>query len=157
MSADVSEAFVRASFARMTPDIAMLVTVSADGLDEPLRAGSWPDGIESRGMHFPFMPFNFTWQGAGTGEVTRAAKLEIANVDGRISLAVRTAIGRPSVDVETVRVEDPDTVELGLIGAGLAQVEIDQTHATGTLSPRDFATEPACAPSYTPSKTPAGF
>lgn len=157
MSADVSEAFVRAAFARVTPDIALLVSVYADGLDEPLRASSWASGLESRGETYPYMPFNFSWQGAGAGEVARAAKLEIANVDGRISQAVRTAIGRPAVDVETVRVEDPDTVELGLIGAGLAEVEIDDTHASGTLSPRDFATEPACAPSYTPARTPATF
>jgi hypothetical protein len=134
MSADVTQAFVRAAFARVPPDIALLVSVYADGLDEPLRASSWAGGLDSRGEAYPYMPFNFSWQGAGVGEVSRAAKLEIANVDGRISQAVRTAIGRPAVDVET-----------------------DDTHASGTLSPRDFATEPACAPSYTPAKTPAAF
>lgn len=157
MPANVSEAYVRASFARTTPDIALLVTVRADGLDEPLRATSWPGGIESRGVDYPYMPFNFAWQGAGTGEIARAARLEIANIDGRISEAVRTAIGRPAVDVESIRVEDPNTVELGLTDAGLAEVEIDDTHATGTLSPRDFATEPACGPRYTIFRVPAAF
>ena len=156
---------MRASFARKTPDLALLVTIDADGLDEPLRASSWPQtiegqnrrGIVSRGETYDFFPFDFSWSGVGTGEICRDAKLEIANTDGRISEAVRTAVGRPTVDIETIRVAVPDVVELALLGADLVETEIDATHATGTLRPRDFANEPACAVRYTPATMPAMF
>lgn len=159
----VSLDFVRAAYARQTPDIALLVTIDADGLEEPLRASSWPanipgtnrQGLVSRGQEYPFFPFDFSWNGSGLGEASRDAKLEISNADGRISEAVRTATEQPTVDVEAVRVAAPDLVELALEGAQLSSVEIDDTHAVGTLKARDFANEPACAWRYTSARFPA--
>lgn len=161
----VSEDYVRALYSGGGAEVALLVTINADGLGEPLRACSWSEaipgtnrqGLVSRGNTYPFLPFTFTWSGAGSGEISRAAKLEMANLDGAISEAVRTATGRPVVDVESVRVDHPDEVEMGMLEAGLSDVEIDKTHASGTLLGRDFANEPACGRFYTPSRTPAVF
>jgi hypothetical protein len=163
MPQPVSEAYVRALYASTTPDIALLVTIRADGLAEPLRATTWPAplpgstrlGLVSRGSTYAYFPFSFTWGGSGVGEISRSAKLEIANVDGEVSRAVRTAVGKPTVDVESVRISDPDVVEMGMVDAGLDQVEIDRTHASATISGRDFANEPAVGPRYTSSRTPA--
>lgn len=165
MPAAVSEAFVRDAYARATPDIAVLVTLSAEGLDEPLRVCSWPApragtnrrGLESRGEVYDYFPFAFAWGGSSASEIARGAKLEIANTDGAISSAVRLATGRPMLDIEAVRVVAPDVIELAMLGAGLAEVEIDASHATGVLLPREFDTEPACAACYTASRMPAMF
>lgn len=163
MSQDVSEAMVRAQFARAVPDTALLVTLTADGLDEPLRATSWPGrisgsrrrGLVSRGVTYDYFPLGFSWPGAAAGEIMRAAKLEVANFDRAISEGVRTATGQPVVDVEAVLVDAPDQVELALLEAGIEQIEIDQVKASATLTPNDFSTEPACAARYTYSRTPA--
>lgn len=154
---DVTEAFVRAVFNREAEKVVLLVTLDAPGLDGPILACSDPDGFESRGDVFEYFPFSFGWGGAAADEPVRQASLEIGNTDGRIAEAVRTATGNPTATIEMVRAAAPDTVELAMNGAKVADVDIDDPKVTATLKPRSFAEEPACKARYIIARTPGLF
>jgi len=154
---NVSEAMVRAAFARHPEPLAVLVTLEADGLDAPLRFSSDQDGTVSRGLPYRHFPFNFTGGGASNEEVTRGVSLEIGNTDGRIAEAVRAATGTPIATIETVRVAAPDVVELAIEEAPVSDVEIDNPKVTANLLPRDFRSEPACQANYNRKRTPGLF
>lgn len=154
---DVSEDMVRASFARQVEPMAVLVTLDADGMAEPIRASSDPDGTVSRGQTFRHFPFGFSGGGASAEEPARRARLEIGNVDGRIAEAARTVTGTPLATIETVRVAAPDVVELAIEEAKVGDIEVDDPKVTATLHPREFDTEPACKARYIIARTPGLF
>ena len=154
---DVTEEFVRAIFARAIEPTALLVTIRAEGLEEPIRATSHPDGLTSGGIEYPFFPFGFAWGGAAADEPSKEAKLEIGNTDGRISTAVRQATGDPRIDVELVRVSAPDVVELAMIDAKIENIEVDDPTVTATIKPRAFEDEPANKARYIAARTPGLF
>lgn len=154
---DVTEDFVRAIFARVVEPTALLVTIRAEGLEEPVRATSHPDGLVSGGIAYPFFPFGFSWGGAAADEPAKEARLEIGNTDGRISSAIRQATGDPRIDVELVRVSAPDVVELAMIDAKIDSVEVDEPKVTATIKPRAFEEEPACKARYIAARTPGLF
>lgn len=154
---DVSEAFVRAVYARDAEPTALLVTLSAEGLAEPIRVCSDPDGLDSRGESYEFFPFTFGWPGSSVDEPSRGATLVIGNTDGRIAEAVRFATGNPLASVELVRTLAPDAVEMAIIGAKVSDVEIDDPKVTASLKPRSFNDEPACKARYIIARTPGLF
>lgn len=154
---DVSEDMIRAQFARQVEIMTLLVTIDAEGLDEPIRATSDPDGTLSRGVTYQHFPFSFTGGGAAQDEPARGARLEIGNTDGRISEAVRTVTGTPTATIETVRASVPDVVEIALEDARVSDVEVDDPKVTATLAPRDFESEPACSPRYIIARMPGLF
>ena len=151
---DVSEDFVRAVFKRAVEPTAMLLTLTADGLEEPIRASSDRDGTVSGGIEFPYFPFAFAWGGAAAEEPVKDASLEIGNTDGRISRAIRTAQGNPLIDVELVRTSAPDVVELAMIGAKVANVDVDEPKVSASIKPKSFDDEPACKARYIIARTP---
>lgn len=151
---DVSEDMVRASFARNVEPLTLLVTLNAEGLDEPIRASSDPAGTVSRGEEFPHYPFNFEGGGASNEDPVRSVKLEIANVDGRIGEAVRTVEGVPTATIETVRASTPDEVEIAIEDAEVSSAEIDQPSVSVNLMPRDFESEPVISKRYIRARTP---
>lgn len=154
---DVSEDMIRAAFARQVEQMTVLVTIEADGLVEPIRASSDPDGTVSRGQTFRYHPFGFSGGGASAEEPVRRVRLEIGNVDGRIAEAVRTVTGNPIATMETIRAVEPDVVEMAIEEARVADIEVDDPKVTATLNPRDFATEPACKARYIIARTPGLF
>jgi len=151
---DVSEAMIRAIFKRAAEPTALLVTITAEGLETPIRASSDPDGTESRGDHFPYFPFTFGWGGAAADEPVRGATLEIGNTDGEIALAVRTITGAPLATVEVVRTASPDVVELAMVDAKVSDVEVDDPRVTAQIIPKNFEDEPACKARYIMARTP---
>lgn len=154
---DVSEEMIRASFARQVEQMTVLVTIEAEGLVEPIRASSDPDGTVSRGETYRYHPFAFSGGGASADEPVRRVRLEIGNVDGRLSEAARTVTGNPIATMETVRAVAPDVVELAIEEARVADIEVDDPKITATLNPREFATEPACKARYIIARTPGLF
>ncbi len=162
---DISEDLVRELFAGEPEEPVLLITLSADGLDDPIRAashdgrlaGTTRRGVLSRGEIFDFAPFEFTWAGAGEGEPSRDAKLEMFIRDGDVARAIRTATGQPTVTAEMVRLSEPDVVEMAMTDAEVAEAEIDAPKAIATIRSRDFAAEPACKASYNPSRTPGAY
>lgn len=154
---DVSEDMIRAVFARQVQPLAVLVTLEAEGLADPIRASSDPDGTVSRGETFRHFPFSITGGGAGPEDLSRAVRLEIGNTDGEIAETVRLATGTPTATIETVRRAAPDVVELALEAARVSDVEVDDPKVTATLQPRDFTAEPACKARYIKARTPGLF
>lgn len=154
---DVTEDFVRAIFKRDADPTALLVTINAPGLDGPIYATSNPDGMTSRGVDYEYFPFSFSWGGSSADEPVRQASLEIGNTDGRIAEAVRLATGNPLATVELVRLAAPDTVEIGMVDAKIADVEIDDPKVTANLKPKSFADEPACQARYIIARVPGLF
>lgn len=154
---DVSEDMVRAAFARQVEPMAVLVTIEAEDLADPIRASSDPDGTVSRGQTYRYFPFGFVGGGASLEEPTRRAKLEIGNGDGRVSEAARTVTGTPIATIETVRSAAPDIVEIAVEEARVTDIEVDDPKVTVTLNPRDFMTEPACKARYIIARVPGLF
>lgn len=154
---EVTEEFVRAVFSREIEATALLITIRAEGLEEPIRATNYPDGLTSGGLEFPFFPFSFKWGGAAADAPAKSARLEIGNTDGRISAGIRQATGDPRIDVELVRVGSPDLIELAMIDAKIESAEVDGPKVTATIVSVDFADEPACKARYIAARAPGLF
>lgn len=159
MSNDLSEDMVRQLFSAAPEPIAILIDLSADGLDEPLHLTNLPGGLVSSGVTYEFFPFSFAWGGAGQTENVRDTQLVIANSDAVIAQTIRTLPNNAQIalHIKAVRVSAPDVVELAMTGARLSDAEVDDPKVTGTVAPRNFAVEPACAPRYTVARTPSLF
>lgn len=153
----VSEDMVRAVFARAVEPMVILIEIVADSLDEPICVCSDPDGLISGGIQYVHFPFKFSWGGSGAEEISKAARLEIANVDGQIAKAVRDATGQPYANVMLVRKSAPDAVEIALQGALLSSIEVDDPKVTATLRSIDFSEEPACKARQVAARIPALF
>jgi hypothetical protein len=151
---DVSEDMIRAVFTRQVEPLAMLVTIAADGLAEPILVTSDPNGTTSLDREFIYFPFTFTGGGASVEEQTRSVKIEIGNTDGAISEAIRTVTGVPLLTFETVRVSAPDDVEIAIVDAEMIAADVVEPTVTGTLMPRNFANEPAISKRYIAARTP---
>jgi len=154
---DIDEDFVRSAFAETGDPTAVLITLNGGGMPEPIRVSSDPDGVTSNGVDFVHFPFSFTGAGSAGDEIAKQARLEIGNVDGRIGQQVRLAESRLTIDVDVVRLADPDTIDRLLEGAEITDIEIDDPKITGTIKPREFSSEPACAARYTIFRTPGLF
>lgn len=160
----VSEDMVRAVFSQRVEALAILLTISSVSLAAPIRVTDYAGqlrrnvkGISSRGNDYLFFPFSFGWGGAGAGELAREAQLTIGNTSGEIADALEACTDQPVITVEVIRVSAPDVVERAMTQAILSSTEEDGPKITGTIKPRQFDTEPACAKSYLPSLTPALF
>lgn len=151
---DVSEDMIRAVFSRQVEPLAVLVTLEAEGLADPILVTSNPNGTTSLGREFVYFPFTISGGGASIEEQTRAVKLEIGNVDGAISEAIRTVTGVPLVSFETIRVAAPDDIELAIDQAEMTSAEVAEPTVTGTMLPRDFAGEPVISKRYIAARTP---
>ena len=162
----MSEDMVRALFAQQTPAMALLCTIQADGLDDPIRVTTYPEGLSSTGVavlpetgpaQFLFFPFTIIWANAGQQEPVRQVQVVIGNRDGVIANAVRTVTSQPLVTIELVRVAAPNAVERAMTNCKLILAEDVDPKITGTLQPRQFDTEPYCQASYTIARTPSLF
>lgn len=151
---DVTLSMIRESWSRQVPLMAVLVTLEAPGLADPIRVSSDPDGTVSRGDTYRHFPFTFAGGGASNEEPVRGARLEIGNTDGRIAEAVRAATGSVIATIETVRASAPDVPEIAIEEARVSDIEVDDPKVTGTIQPRDFATEPACKARQTIARLP---
>lgn len=156
MAQDLSPEMVEAIYAEDGPETALLITLDSASLVTPIRASSDPDGTESRGEDYPHFPFSFMFGGAGQDEPARSSKLEIANSDARIMRAIRSLPpgAQVSATAELVLIDDPDEVELALVGARVGDVECDDPKVTANIMTRDFETEPACQARYIGARTP---
>lgn len=162
---DVSLAMIEDLWCEEAKPAALLLTVEADGLAEPIHVTDYPGGLDGKNYQglvsseteFRFVPFGFSWSGASQDSPATDAKLTIAGFDSQLEEAVDAATDAPSVTVQLVRPSDPDTVEMAINAARMVEAEIDGPTATGTIRPRDFSTEPATKNSYVPSEFPGLF
>lgn len=156
MAQELSAEAIEEIYSEDGPGLALLITIDSDELDQPIRASSDPDGTTSRGMDFEHFPFGFTFGGSGQDEPSRQAKLEIGNVDARITEAIRSlpAGAQVRATAETVLLDNPDEVEMAVHDARVMDVEVDDPKVTANLQPKSFDTEPAQKARYIGSRTP---
>lgn len=161
----VSEELIREVLAEDAREPAILITFEADGLEVPIRATTWPDGITRtvtiEGVPtvqtFQFFPFAWSFPGASAEEPERAARLEIANSDAIIGEAVRSLTGQAYVTAELIRVPAPELAEIAVTRARVADIEIKGPSVILTVKARGFADVFACGPRYVRLRTPALF
>lgn len=153
----VTDAFIEAAWRGEPSPVAQLVTLRSDAHPDPIRATDWPDGVTSNGETYPYYPFQLAWAGASKDTAFGEGRLTVQNVDRRIEQACDAANDPPEIDLQLVRVEDPNVVEDAILGAKVPSVEGDASRIAAVIRPRDFNEEPACAVSYTPSTVPGAF
>lgn len=133
-----------------------LVTISHDVLDEPIRVCDDHADITSRGNLFVALAFTVTF-GEDAEDTVPKARLRIDNVDRRITEAVRSITTRPSVTIEVVRKDDPDTLEMALEDYKITEVDYNAMEVSGEVSLENFLLEPYPSAVFDPGRFPGGF
>lgn len=153
----ISANFREALFAQETDDGALvLITIDHDEMVEPIRVVLNTENIVSRGNTFQAYPFRYV-RPEYSGDRPPKAKIEIDNVDQQIMEGVRTVRTPMSVLIETVSMNDPDTVEESLDGFELINVVGTVATVSGDLSLEDLVTAPYPYGRFTPGAFRGGF
>lgn len=152
-----SPEWVKDVYAERAKPGALLVTITPEGWDDPIRVTNWTEdltvGSGPSAVVYHTAPFSFSWGGAGVGEPTRKSQMTIA-AQGELIELVRMAEGQPPVYIERVRVASPGTAERVMKGRVITQAEISDGAIRIDLGGRDLATEYACKARYTQSRVP---
>lgn len=170
MSRSLSTAARRAAWAQQTDAVfIILVTITHDGLAEPVRVASAgvtgvttdDDGnpvpyTERGGERYVQYPFRFELPEDRDDQAV-TARIEIDNVDRMVVEAVREIQGSPEVTVEVVLSEDPETLEAGPWVFELQSAEYDALTVSGTLGYEPLLSEPYPAHTMSPATMPGIF
>ncbi len=144
-------------FAQETGEVyIVLVTVSHDELDDPLRVCSDGADTVSRGDTFVAYPFNLELPSDEEGAPPRAT-ISIDNVERSIAESLRTISSPATFLIEVVRAADPDTVEVAYDQFQLTNVKGDVFQISGDLTVEDMATEPFPYLTFSPARFPGLF
>jgi len=157
VSRDLSLTARQALYADATDEVFLiLLTLSHDDLEAPIRVTS--DAVEtvSRGDTFVPFPFDLQLPDDQEGKAPKA-KLVIDNVDRSIVRAIRSLSTAPTALIEIVRAAAPDTVEATFEDFRLINVTYDAKRVEGVLSIEDFVAEPYPAATFSPGFFPGMF
>lgn len=132
-----------------------LLTITAAGLP-PLYVVNNSEPVISRGITFAPYPFSITLP-IDDSEQLPSVTLVISNLDNAIINFVRGQAIAPSIVIEVVTNQYPDTVERALNFLKLVSVSYDAMNLTGTLNVDDFLTQSFPAESYVPPLFPGLF
>jgi hypothetical protein len=153
----LSSAAVKALTAQETGEVfLMLVTISQDDLADPLYFVNNTVDVTSRGNVYLGWPFQVALPDERE-DALPTVQLQIDNVDRRIMEGVRLLSTPPSVVLEIVLADSPDTLERGPFTFRLVLVEYSALVITATLAPEDVLNEPAMQYSFTPANFPGLF
>ena len=137
----------------------VLLTIDHASLTTPIRVGSDAVDTVSRGNTYIAFPFRLVLPNEAPDELPRA-RIQIDNVDRQIVEALRLSAGTaqgPSVLMEIVRADDPDTVEGSWPDFRLDNATFDALLVSGDLKMDILEREPYPADSYTPATAPGVF
>lgn len=152
----VSPAALAAMLARETDEVPLvLVTIDHPSLDgTPIRVTSNDVATVSRGDTFQPFPFRVVFP-SDSDDAPPRAQLEIDNVDQRIAVAIRSAIGDPpTVLAEVVLASQPNTVDTTAFDLELLNTEINRLTVRGDLGIEDPARRPYPGPIFGPAQYP---
>ena len=133
-----------------------LVTLDHPELASPVRVSSDSTDTPSRGETFVAFPFRITLP-EDSAERPPRARLKIDNVDRTIVKKLRAISSAPTVLIEIVRGDDPDTVEASFPDFKLRDAGYDVLEVEGDLDLEDFISEPYPAFIFSPAHFPALF
>lgn len=163
-----SQSFKQEAYAQDTDVVFIaLLTLSGDGLEEPIRVASdpfenltefGPDvyGVVSNSETFIYLPFDIILpQDNSTGVIS--AKLVIDNVDRSIIPHARSVTVPLDVKVQCVLSKDVDFVEFEFNHFKLTNVTYDAFSIEGDLDMNYWGLEPFPSGTFTPAQFPGLF
>ena len=166
MSRTLSSNYTQSANAQESPRCHIhLLTVTGDGLSEPLRICDVPHevlpiagvrGVVSRGAEFVYLPFEITLPSQDESGVSRVS-LSIDNTNRQIVLAVEQAGGRLNATVELVLDNALDAVEIAINNLILERITYDAQSVTADVEIRSLAREPFPKGRIVPSLFPGIF
>lgn len=153
----MTDALATSAFAPDTADTwLVLVTIEHADIDPSIRVVCNTENITSRGEEFIGFPFDLTLPDSREDAPPRG-RIVIDNASREIAEHVRNTTGAPTVTIEVIRAEDPDTVERSFPYFRLRNVKWDAGKVSGDLTVEDFTTEPYPAGTFTPAGFPGAF
>ncbi len=142
-----------------------LLTISDPSLSDDVRVSSdnhdmlpvaQVRGTVSRSKEYIFYPFDINLP-VDSDDIAPSMTLSIDNVHRDIVKTLRAISTAPSVKLEVVRAEAPDTVEKTLDGFDLSVADYDELIVKGELTMESLLTEPYPADLFVPSSYPGLF
>jgi hypothetical protein len=134
----------------------VLLTISHATLVDPIRVVNNTVDVVSNGDTYTAFPFKVKLPNDRADDAP-AATLQIDNVSRELQVLVRSITTPPTVQIDVVRMDDFDTIEMSLPPFKLRNVEWDITTMFGDLKIDNIASEPFPQRSFTPSEYPAIF
>lgn len=131
----------------------ILLTLDHDDLVEPLRVVNNKSDITSNGEVYTAFPFEIELP-SDLEDAPPNARLRIDNVSREIGQTIRSISTPPSLTVQVVRGDAPDTVELEFSGMVLRNVRYDALTVQGDLEFEDLTREPFPAITFSPADFP---
>lgn len=150
----VSPAFRRATRARETAEVLFeLVTLSHDDFSAPIRRVDNTDDVRSRGHTWLARPTVLNLpRDEDRGTVT--GRIVLDDTDLGVSSELRRSSAPPSVLVEIVRADDPDTVEIDYRHLEVTAMVLAGTEVEISIGIADYRTEVFPEHSFGPSYFP---
>lgn len=131
----------------------VLLTMSHADLTSPIRVVNNNENITSNGETYIAFPFEIVLPDS-TEDSPPRARLQISNVSREIGQAIRSISSPPSLLIQVVRPDAPDTVEVEFVGMRLANVLLDALMVSGEVEFEDLSREPFPGFCMTPSEFP---
>lgn len=153
----VSAAFKRALLAQETDEAAIpLLTIAHPDMAETIRVACDGKAVTSRGNDFVAYPFAIDLPDQDPDRPP-SMTLTVDNVDQDIVAGVRAVASPPTVTLEIVDSETPDTVEVGPYVMQLNSAAYDPLKVSGQLGFDDVLNEEFPGDGYTPQNFPDLF
>lgn len=169
MSRTISPAALKAVLSQESDStLIILLTLSGGGITTPIRlcdnylqrisetADTETYGVVSRGLNFQFLPMQISLPNEETGALPRA-NITVFDVTKIVLPSLRNLNAPPSVLIELVSSDSPNTVEADFSGLKLASVSYTKDSLTGQLVMDGLETEPFPCHAFLPSSFPGLF
>jgi hypothetical protein len=134
----------------------LLLTINEATLPDPIRVANNTRDIVSGGETFVGFPFAITLPDERDDGIPQMT-LRIDNVSRSIVQALRTITSPPTIQLDVVLADSPDTYEASFVGFTLRRASYDALVVEGALTLEDVLNQGFPALSFTPSVTPALF
>jgi hypothetical protein len=147
----------QAVFAQETKEVfLLLLTITHAAIPDPIRVANNTQAIISGGETFVGYPFAITLPDEREDGIPQMS-LRIDNVSRSIVQALRSITSAPSIQLDVVLADQPDTLEASFTGFTLRRASYDAVVVEGALTLEDVLNQAFPALSFTPSTTPALF
>lgn len=131
----------------------VLLTLDHDDLAAPIRVVNDREDVTSGGNVYVAFPFEIALPDQ-LEDAAPGARLQISNVSREIGQAVRDISSAPTVTIQVIRRDTPNTIELQFPAMYLRNVRFDALWVTGDLEFEDLGREPFPAHTFSPANFP---
>lgn len=147
----LSSTFLSAVMANNTDEaFLLLITISHESLDDPIRVAANGENIVSRGWTYVGLPVEAELPG-DEDDTPPVAVIKIDNINQDIVKKARSIRTKAEVSLEVVLASDPDVVEVELPTFNLVKVDYDSFWVSGQLQVDDLASEPYPYATFSPA------